>query len=479
MKKSLLLLILFLVPYVYAQEIILNGTISAENNQIKNLADPTEAQDAVTRAYIESIEDQLRQLNEILKNSGQINDDIISNIPIASNAYFGDIIVTSDNHFVLIYTAYNDVNDRDFFVTKLDQNKKELWTKNYGSNNTDLGFGVVEKNDKTGFIIIGRVQEASKNVSQIKGQSDVWIAEINNDGVLIKERTFGGSNAEWPTKIIKTNDTYTVLAKSDSYGGDVTATYDGTNIWIFEIDANFDLIKEKTFGTHGADEAKDIVFNAPNTLFIGANIDRADMDVSEYFGGGDIWVASVDWETTSINWEKTIGDSRNDNLKSLHIVDDFIYVSGWKTYENYVAGVLYNISIVGGVLSNEKFEFGDMNLSSWFSSIISDDQNNLYLAGLKSLTGFYSSTQNNSFGGSDIVVLKLDNELNILWEKVFGGSGEEPTVFGSHNGIKLVLNNHNLFTFSAVNSSDKNFELPFVSNGSQIRSVWLTEIKND
>ena len=54
MKKSLSLLILFLIPYVYAQDIKLNGTISAENNQIKNVADPTEAQDAVTKAYLEA-----------------------------------------------------------------------------------------------------------------------------------------------------------------------------------------------------------------------------------------------------------------------------------------------------------------------------------------------------------------------------------------------------------------------------------------
>ena len=38
----------------YAQGIELNGTVSAENNQIKNVADPTEAQDALTKAYFEN-----------------------------------------------------------------------------------------------------------------------------------------------------------------------------------------------------------------------------------------------------------------------------------------------------------------------------------------------------------------------------------------------------------------------------------------
>ena len=36
-------------------DILLNGTVSAENNQIKNVADPSEAQDAATKAYADAI----------------------------------------------------------------------------------------------------------------------------------------------------------------------------------------------------------------------------------------------------------------------------------------------------------------------------------------------------------------------------------------------------------------------------------------
>lgn len=56
MKKLLILLfILFLIPFANAQDIKLNGTISAENNQIKNVANPTDAQDAATKAYIDAL----------------------------------------------------------------------------------------------------------------------------------------------------------------------------------------------------------------------------------------------------------------------------------------------------------------------------------------------------------------------------------------------------------------------------------------
>ena len=46
MKKITLIALMLFTALGYAQGIELNGTISAEDNQIKNLQDPTEAQDA-------------------------------------------------------------------------------------------------------------------------------------------------------------------------------------------------------------------------------------------------------------------------------------------------------------------------------------------------------------------------------------------------------------------------------------------------
>ena len=56
MKKLFLTLtfILFVIPFGISQDIILNGSVSVENNQIKNVADPTDAQDAVTKGYVDT-----------------------------------------------------------------------------------------------------------------------------------------------------------------------------------------------------------------------------------------------------------------------------------------------------------------------------------------------------------------------------------------------------------------------------------------
>ena len=63
MRKITVIALMLFTALGYAQGIELNGTISAEDNQIKNLQDPTEAQDAVTLSVllekISALQDQI------------------------------------------------------------------------------------------------------------------------------------------------------------------------------------------------------------------------------------------------------------------------------------------------------------------------------------------------------------------------------------------------------------------------------------
>ena len=79
MKRIILTLTLalFTLPIAKAQDIKLNGTTSAENNQIKNIADPTDAQDAVTKDFLleklSLLQDQIDAL-QASTGSGTVTD---------------------------------------------------------------------------------------------------------------------------------------------------------------------------------------------------------------------------------------------------------------------------------------------------------------------------------------------------------------------------------------------------------------------
>jgi len=84
-------------------DILLNGIVSAENHQIKNVSDPTEAQDAATKAYIDALIANLQSQIDDLdtdNSAGSITDQ-------DGNTYnyltYGDQVWTVENAEMVTY----------------------------------------------------------------------------------------------------------------------------------------------------------------------------------------------------------------------------------------------------------------------------------------------------------------------------------------------------------------------------------------
>ena len=99
-----------------AFDIILNGTVSAENNQIKNVADPTDAQDVTTKSYVDnsvsnaytqadvdaiisSLQEQIDALQSAT-GSGTVTDQDGNNYPYLT---YGNQVWTVENAEMVTY----------------------------------------------------------------------------------------------------------------------------------------------------------------------------------------------------------------------------------------------------------------------------------------------------------------------------------------------------------------------------------------
>jgi uncharacterized protein (TIGR02145 family) len=93
MRKITVLVLMLFTTHIYAQGIELNGTISAEDNQIKNLQDPTDAQDVVTLSVLL---EKISALQDQIDNAG-----IGSITDVDGNTYnsltYGDQVWTVEN----------------------------------------------------------------------------------------------------------------------------------------------------------------------------------------------------------------------------------------------------------------------------------------------------------------------------------------------------------------------------------------------
>lgn len=93
-----------------SQDILLNGTVSAESNQIKNVADPTDAQDAATKGFIEGllsdyqsqIDDLQDQIDALQASSGSetVTDQDGNSYPYLT---YGNQVWTVKNAEVVTY----------------------------------------------------------------------------------------------------------------------------------------------------------------------------------------------------------------------------------------------------------------------------------------------------------------------------------------------------------------------------------------
>ena len=104
MKKLLLLMLITpLIGFGQSSEIILNGAVSVENNQIKNIAEPTDNNDAVTKDYlldmIASLQEQIDLLQRLTGN-GTLIDQEGNSYPYLT---YGDQVWTVKNAEMVTY----------------------------------------------------------------------------------------------------------------------------------------------------------------------------------------------------------------------------------------------------------------------------------------------------------------------------------------------------------------------------------------
>jgi len=107
MKKITLIVLMLFTVLSYAQDIELNGTVSAENNQIKNVADPTEAQDAVTKVYTDGLIANLPVLSGTSFNP-MYPDNLIGYTSIFENTSTYTVPVGKNLHIKSISSVSND-----------------------------------------------------------------------------------------------------------------------------------------------------------------------------------------------------------------------------------------------------------------------------------------------------------------------------------------------------------------------------------
>ncbi|MBK7442833.1 MAG: T9SS type A sorting domain-containing protein [Bacteroidetes bacterium] len=251
------------------------------------------------------------------------------------------------------------------------------------------------------------------------------------------QNTIGGDKDEAVTSIIPTADYGYFLAgySNSDISDDKTenAISFSTDFWIMKIDSSGNIQWQNTIGGFGYDYLSHaIACIGGGYLLVGYSNSGISGDKYELGNGGhDIWVVKVN-AIGNIEWQNTIGGSGLDDCRRVIQCSDGNYIiagrsdsniSGDKT-ENSQGGLdnwILKLNSTGSILWQNTI--GGSSTET-IEEIIETADNEIMVFG-DSFSDVSGDKTIPSYGNRDFWVLNLDSLGNILWQKVIGGSGDE------------------------------------------------------
>lgn len=186
------------------------------------------------------------------------------------------------------------------------------------------------------------------------------------------------------------------------------------------------LLWATTFGGSGSDFVSEIVYDGYGSVWVtGQFTGTFEVSGNQYpsYGGTDIFLIKMNAANGDIAFFKQLGGTGNDSAEGLecdqmgNIIISGIFISNFSYGAFYLTGPSYEVFILkldttGGILWGNQISGSNIE-SIWCSATDNDD--NIYLAGLTSSATVQFSGQSVSFLGTKKFVAKLDSEGNTIW----------------------------------------------------------------
>lgn len=199
----------------------------------------------------------------------------------------------------------------EYWVLKLNANGDYIWRRYFGGTNNDRSYDALETSDG-GYLILGSSESSDFDVTDSKGSYDYWIVKLNANGDKVWTKSFGGSEIENGYAGTSAGDgNFLIVGDSRSTDQDVTNPKGNADLWAVKFNASGGKIWDKSFGGTQFDTARSIERLPDGTYLMAGATRSSDGDVSSNNGENDAWVVIMDANGTLI-FEKAIGGSNFD-----------------------------------------------------------------------------------------------------------------------------------------------------------------------
>ena len=353
---------------------------------------------------------------------------------------------TADGGYILGGWSYSNISgdktensqgNYDYWVVKLDASGNIQWEKTIGGNSNDNLFSIQQTADG-GYILGGN---SNSNISGDKtenaqGYEDYWVVKLDASGNIQWQNTIGGDGFDYLFSLQKTADGGYILggnSNSNISGDKSENSQGGGDYWVVKLDASGNIQWQNTIGGNDAERLRDLQQTADGGYILGgtstSNISGDKTEISQ--GDFDYWVVKLD-ASGNIQWQNTIGGNGFDDLGSLQQTADGGYILGGKSNSNISGDKTENSQ---GVLDYWVVKLDASGNIQWQNTIggngfeylesLQQTADGGYILGGSSNSNISGDKTENSQGGGDYWVVKLDASGNIQWQNTIGGNDAE------------------------------------------------------
>ena len=195
-------------------------------------------------------------------------------------------------------------------MLKLDRDGNTEWQETYGGTEDDVAQAIQQTSDG-GYIVAGYTASFGA------GKKDVWVLKLDKDGVVVWQKTYGGTEDDWASSILETKDGgFIVAATTSSFGAGKS------DIWILKLDKDGSAEWQKTYGLPANEEATSIRQTSDDAYIV-----TGVTDSFTTLYKGESWVLKLDSVgNIQTNWQILYGGSANDKIYSIEPTRDGKYV---------------------------------------------------------------------------------------------------------------------------------------------------------
>jgi hypothetical protein len=321
-----------------------------------------------------------------------------------------------------------------------------LSQKHIGGTNYD-DMRIFYTPDSSGYYLAGssRSNISGDKSDNSRGDFDLWLVKTDLDFNIQWDKTIGGNSGDYfSSMIVSDTALYCLLSTYSTPSFEMTSpnygdSFDHGDFWLLKLDLSGNILAQKTYGGSNDDQASSILIWNNHLLLLGTSGSPVSgTKTLPSKGGDDYWLLEVDPSDLSVLTEKVIGSTSGDLFVDAMVTDNqelFLMgtsgsgISGDKTDIGY--GGINDIWIVkldaGLNIVSDKCFGGTLQEEAL--GIITDGTNLYFVASSTSGVNGNKTVPNygsvDAYPRTDTWLVKLDADLNIGWQKSYGGTDDD------------------------------------------------------